>query len=172
MWSYLSGYAALVYITAPVVYLCFGILPVNSISAAFFFHFLPFMLANQLLFYVSSRGISTWRGQQYSLALFPIWIKATTSAFANVFFHKPLGFVVTPKTRQAGGNQWNLVKFQIATTLILIIASVVGLIRLYLGLNEPIGTLVNIAWVIWDIGLMSILIPAVRFRGSEEGTSV
>lgn len=167
MWSYLSGYAAVVYIAAPVVYMCFGILPVNSITAAFFYHFLPFMLANQLLFYVSSRGISTWRGQQYSLALFPIWIKATTSAFANVFFDKPLGFVVTPKTRQAGGNQWNLVRLQIATSIILIIATVVGLIRLYLGLGEPIGTLVNIAWVIWDIGLMSILIPAVRFKGPE-----
>lgn len=168
MWTYLNGYAAIVYLTAPVVYLCFGILPVKSIASAFFFHFLPFILANQLLFYVSSRGNSTWRGQQYSLALFPIWIKATTSSFANVFFGKPLGFVVTPKTRQVKGNQWGLVKIQLGTSVILIVATFIGSYRLYLGLNEPIGTLVNIAWVIWDIGLMSILIPAVRFRGSNE----
>ena len=61
------------------------------------------------------------------MALFPIRIKATSTASANVFFHRPLGFVVTPKTRQDGGNQW----------------------------------------VLWDIGLMSILMPAVRFRSSE-----
>ena len=167
MWSYLSGYAAIIYLTAPVVYLCFGVLPVNSISSAFFYHFLPFMFANQLLFFISSRGISTWRGQQYSLALFPIWIQATTSAFANVVFNKPLGFVVTPKTRQEGGNRWSLVKFQIAASVILIIASFIGITRLIMGLNEPVGTLVNLAWVIWDIGLMSILLPAVRFRGFQ-----
>ena len=28
MWSYLSGFAALVYIAAPVIYLTFGVLPV------------------------------------------------------------------------------------------------------------------------------------------------
>ena len=167
MWSYLSGYAAVVYIAAPIVYLCFGVRPVKSIAITFFFHFLPFMIANQLLFFISSRGASTWRGQQYSLALFPIWIKATTSAFTNVFFGKPLGFAVTPKTRQAGGNEWSLIRVQICVSVVLIFAAIIGIVRLFLGLNESIGTLVNVAWVIWDIALMSILIPAVRFRGSE-----
>ena len=115
-----------------------------------------------------SKGTSTWRGQQYSLALFPIWIKATTTACANVFFHRPLGFVVTPKIRQEGKNQWGLIKYQIFAIIILSIAAVVGIIRLIAGLSEPIGTFVNVAWVLWDIGLMSILIPAVRFRGSEQ----
>jgi cellulose synthase (UDP-forming) len=167
MWSYLSGYAAIVYITAPVVYLCFGILPVRTSALSFFLHFLPFMIANQLLFFITSKGISTWRGQQYSLALFPIWIKATTSAFANVVFHRPLGFVVTPKTRQAGGDQWGLIKIQIVTSAILLTAAFVGITRLILGLSEPIGTFVNVAWAVWDISLMSILVPAVRFRGSQ-----
>lgn len=168
MWSYLSGYAALAYIAAPVIYLCFGILPVRTTALSFFLHFLPFMIFNQLLFFVVSKGTSTWRGQQYSLALFPIWIKATTTACASVFFHRPLGFVVTPKIRQDGGNQWVLIKYQIIAMIILLIAAVVGIIRLTLGLSEPIGTLVNVAWVLWDIALMSILIPAVRFRGTEQ----
>lgn len=51
--------------------------------------FLPFMVANQLMFAIAGRGVSTWRGQQYSLALFPVWIEATTSAIANVFFGRP-----------------------------------------------------------------------------------
>jgi cellulose synthase (UDP-forming) len=167
MWSYLSGFAALIYIAAPVIYLCFGVLPVRTSALSFFLHFLPFMVANQLLFFVTSKGISTWRGQQYSLALFPIWIKATTTAFANVFYGRPLGFVVTPKTRQVNINQWNLIRPQIAASIILIIAAVIGIVRLALGFNELIGTLINVAWVIWDIGLMSILIAAVRYHGSQ-----
>ena len=172
MWSYLSGYAAVIYIIAPVVYLCFGILPVRTSPLSFFLHFLPFMIANQLLFFVTSRGISTWRGQQYSLALFPIWIQATTSAIANVVFHRPLGFVVTPKTRQAGGTQWGLIKYQIAASIVLLFAATVGIVRLVSGLSEPIGTFVNVAWILWDIGLMSILIPAVRYRGSGQEEKV
>lgn len=167
MWSYLSGFAAIVYFVAPVVYLCFGILPVKSITPTYFYHFIPFMVANQLLFFAVSRGISTWRGQQYSLALFPIWLKAVTSAVANVYFDRPLGFVVTPKTRQEGRNQWRLIRSQIIVSAILVIAVVIGIVRLVHGLNEPTGTSVNVVWVLWDLGLMSILFRAVRFRGIQ-----
>ena len=125
------------------------------------------MIANQLLFFVVSKGISTWRGQQYSLALFPIWLKAVTSAVANVYFDHPLGFVVTPKTRQDGGRQWGLIKYQIIASAILLIAAVIGITRLVLGLSEPIGTGVNVAWVLWDLALMSILFRAVRYRGVQ-----
>jgi cellulose synthase (UDP-forming) len=62
------------------------------------------MVVNQLLFAVAGRGIPTWRGQQYSLALFPTWIKACTTAARNVWFGRPLGFAVTPKARQSGGG--------------------------------------------------------------------
>lgn len=168
MWSYLSGFAAIIYFAAPIAYLCFGVLPVRSFSTTYFYHFIPFMIANQLLFLVVSKGISTWRGQQYSLALFPIWIKAVVSAFMNVFFNHPLAFVVTPKTRQGSRNEWRLIKFQIAISVLLLIAAAIGIWRLVLGLGEPVGTFVNIAWVIWDLGLMGILIPAVRFRGFQQ----
>lgn len=167
MWSYLSGFAAIVYFVAPVVYLLFGILPVKSISITYFYHFVPFMIANQILFLVVSNGISTWRGQQYSLALFPIWLKAVTSAVMNVYFHRPLGFVVTPKTQQEGKNQWHLIRYQIVVMIILILASCVGIVRLITGMSEPIGTFVNVAWVLWDIALMSILISAVKYRGQD-----
>lgn len=171
MWNYLSGFAAIVYFVAPVVYLCFGILPVKSISPTYFYHFIPFMIANQLLFFIVSKGISTWRGQQYSLVLFPIWLKAVTGAFMNVYFNRPLGFVVTPKTRQERGNEWRLIKYQIIVAVVLLIAAGIGITRLVHGMSEPIGTFVNVSWVIWDLGLLSILFHAVRFRGvRHEGT--
>ncbi len=52
MWSYLSGFAAIVYIGAPVVYLILGVLPVQALSSDFFIRLVPFLVVNQLLFFV------------------------------------------------------------------------------------------------------------------------
>ncbi len=140
MWTYLSGFAAVVYFAAPIIYLTLGILPVNSISFDFFIRFIPFMVVNQLLFLVAGHGIPTWRGQQYSLALFPpTWIKACTTAARNVWFGRPLGFAVTPKARQSGGPSWSLIRPQIIVAVLLAVALVVGLIRLLAGMSEPPG---------------------------------
>jgi cellulose synthase (UDP-forming) len=165
MWSYLSGFAAVVYIAAPIVYLTLGILPVSSLSFDFFIRFIPFMVVNQLLFAVIGRGVSTWRGQQYSLALFPTWIKACTTAARNVWFGRPLGFAVTPKARQSGAPGWSLIRPQLVAMVLLVVALAAGLVRLAAGMNEPIGTLVNVAWVVFDLVVMSVLIKAVRYKG-------
>ncbi|GAA2172539.1 glycosyltransferase [Arthrobacter parietis] len=165
MWSYLSGFAAVVYFAAPIIYLTLGILPVNSISFDFFIRFLPFMIVNQLLFAVVGRGVSTWRGQQYSLALFPTWIKACTTAARNVWFGRPLGFAVTPKARQDGGPSWSLIRPQLIVMVLLVIAAVVGIVRLATGLNEPLGTFVNVFWVVFDLIVLSVLIKAVKYEG-------
>ena len=63
MWSYLSGFAAVAYIAAPVIYLTLGILPVQSLSNEFFLRLIPFLVINQILFMVVGRGVKTWRGQ-------------------------------------------------------------------------------------------------------------
>ncbi|HYH76296.1 MAG TPA: glycosyltransferase [Arthrobacter sp.] len=167
MWTYLSGYAAIIYFAAPIIYLLLGILPVTSLSWDFFARFIPFMVANQLLFAVAGRGIPTWRGQQYSLALFPTWIKACSTAARNVWFGRPLGFAVTPKARQSGGPSWSLIRPQIVVCALLATAAVVGMIRLATGLAEPLGTLVNVGWVIFDLVVMSILVRAVLYKGYE-----
>ncbi len=70
MWSYLSGFAAVIYLAAPIIYLLLGVLPVTAWSVDFFARFLPYFIVNQILFVVVAKGIRTWRGQQYSLALF------------------------------------------------------------------------------------------------------
>ncbi|MGN6810915.1 MAG: glycosyltransferase, partial [Thermomicrobiales bacterium] len=132
MWSYLSGFAALVYLLAPVGYLCFDWLPVRAFSATFFWHLIPYLLVNELLFLVIGWGRPTWRGRQYNLALFPLWIVAVVTAAGNVFFGKRLDFAVTPKTRQ-GGVSWRLVRWQLVMMALLIAAMVYGLARLALG---------------------------------------
>jgi cellulose synthase (UDP-forming) len=168
MWSYLSGFATVVYVAAPVVFLVFGVLPVNSWAPEFFWHFLPFFVVNQLLFVVAARGLPTWRGQQYSLALYPVWIRACVSAFGNVVLKLPLDFAVTPKTKQARtGVPWRRLRWQIVTAVVLVVAVVIGIIRVVVLKDEYIGTVVNIVWVAYDLLMLSVLIGAVRYRGYE-----
>lgn len=167
MWSYFSGFAAIVYFAAPIVFLCFGVLPVNTTAWEFFLRFLPFMVANQVLFAFAGHGFSTWRGQQYSLALFPVWITATTSALANVLFGRELSFIVTSKVRGVYRPQWSLITPQIIAAVTLVVATVIGILRLLFGVGEPIGTAVNLAWVVFDLVVLSVLVPAVRYRGFD-----
>ncbi|WP_222272029.1 glycosyltransferase family 2 protein [Modestobacter marinus] len=167
MWSYLAGFAALVYIAAPIAYLCFGVRPVNADGDAFLLHLVPFLLTTLLLFRVVGHGMRTWRGQQYSLALFPVWIRACTTAAANVLFHRDLGFVVTPKTPTATPRPaWRLVRVQLVTMGLLVAAAVVGLVRLHLGIApSAYGTWVNLAWVAYDLLVLSVVVPAARHLG-------
>jgi len=166
MWSYLSGFAAIVYLTAPVVYLVFGVLPVTAWSVDFFARFLPYFLVNQLLFLFVAKGVKTWRGQQYSLALFPVWIRACTTAFANVVLGRPLSFAVTRKDgRDPRGIPWGEIWPQLTAMAVLAVALVIGVARVFIGTADGTGTLVNTAWVLYDLVVLSVIIQAARYRG-------
>ena len=172
MWSYLSGFTAVVYIAAPVIYLLFGVLPVTAWTADFFVRFLPYFLVNQILFVVVAKGLRTWRGQQYSLALFPVWIAACVSAFRDVVLGKSLNFVVTKKDgRASGGPPWRQIWPQLTAIALLAVAAVVGLIRVALGTADGTGTLVNTVWVVYDLAVLSVIIQAARYRGFRPETA-
>ncbi|WP_278312447.1 glycosyltransferase [Lolliginicoccus levis] len=172
MWSYLAGFAAIIYFAAPVLYLTLGIMPVQAWSVDFFIRLIPFLIVNQLMFLVVSRGTPTWRGQQYNLALFPVWIKACYTAFRNVYFNKPLDFAVTPKTRQdTQGRQWHLVRYQLLAMAILAVASLIGAANLATGLISPLGFWVNILWVAFDLAILSVVIKALRMNRQHEGAA-
>jgi len=166
MWSYLSGFAALVYIAAPVLYLTLGILPVQALSTDFFIRLVPFLVINQLLFLVVANGRPTWRGQQYSLALFPVWIQSVTTAVGNVFLGRSLDFAVTPKTKQqSDGPRWDLVRPQLVAMGLLVGAIVVGAVRMLAGQGEALGFGLNVFWACFDLLIFSVIISAARYRG-------
>ncbi|MBB5844375.1 cellulose synthase (UDP-forming) [Conyzicola lurida] len=171
MWSYLSGFPALVYVTAPILCLSFGVIPVTAYSVDFFARFIPFLILNQLLFWVVAAGRPTWRGAQYSLALFPVWIEAVTSAFKNVFLGQPLGFLVTSKTRVENGRpRWDLIRPQLFVVGGLIAALIIVTIRILAGQAEGIAPYVNIIWVFYDLAVFSIIIRAALYRGPAATT--
>jgi cellulose synthase (UDP-forming) len=168
MWSYFSGVPTVIYLIAPVLFLMFGLLPVNALSAEFFWRLTPYLLVNQLLFAVISWGRPTWRGQQYSLALFPLWIKAVVTAAANVWFGKKLGFIVTPKTRQAG-RYLGLVRWQLLMMVLITVAIGVGLSQLALGWrSDGMPVLVNVFWAVYDLIMLSVVIDAALYQPPEE----
>ncbi|NYD59245.1 cellulose synthase (UDP-forming) [Nocardioides marinisabuli] len=172
MWSYLSGFAAIVYLAAPVLFLVFGVLPVQALSSDFFLRLIPFLVINQLLFIVVSDGRPTWRGMQYSLALFPTWIRAFTSAFGNVFMGRSLDFAVTPKEKQdPTGPAYHLIKPQLFAIGALLLAVVIGTVRMITGDAEVLPTLFNFVWVGLDLALISVIVQAARYRGFEPGSA-
>ncbi len=172
MWTYLSGFAAIVYLAAPIAYLTAGVLPVQALSTEFFVRLAPFLVVNQLLFLLVAAGRPTWRGQQYSLALFPVWIRSFTSAFGNVFLGRSLDFAVTPKTRPASsGPAWHLVRPQLGAIAVLIAASVVGVIRVAVGAAGVAGTAFNLIWVGFDLAVFSVIIKAARYEGFEPASA-
>lgn len=171
MWSYLSGFAALPYLASPILFLCFGVRPVESFGVDFQWHLIPFLIANQLMFFVVGYGVKTWRGQQYSLALFPLWIRALTTAIGSVYLGRSLGFVVTPKTRQEGAPPWRLVRPQLIVIGLLLISVVVGFLRVMLGWEASLqATLVNVVWVSYDLLVLSVIIDAALYRGWTESS--
>ena len=167
MWSYLSGIFAPIYLLTPVCYLFFGWLPVRTISADFFWHLVPFLLMNEFLFLVIGWGRPTYRGRQYSLALFPVWLAAVWTATTNVFFGKKLDFAVTPKTRQ-GRASWSIVRWQLIVMGLLIAAGLYGLARLALGLtHETVPILINVFWICYDVAMLSVVFRAVTYSPGE-----
>lgn len=171
MWSYLAGFAAVVYLASPAIYLLAGVMPVTAWSADFFMRFIPYFVLSQLMFLIAAHGVRTWRGQQYALALFPLWIRACWTAAANVWFGRPLGFAVTPKTRGLRAPvPWRQIWPQLVAMVVLLIAVVVGIVRVLLGTGDDVGTLVNTVWVAYDLAVLSIILRAAAYRGPAAST--
>lgn len=165
MWTYLSGFAAIVYLAAPILYLTLGVTPVNSFGIDFVWHLVPYLVVNQILFFLVGYGMRTFRGQQYSLALFPLWITAVVSVVRNQLTGRELAFVVTPKVRQAGASL-RLVRVQIVAMVALALAAVIGLVRLMLGVTEAGGAIfINVVWVGYDLIMLSAVIDAALYSG-------
>ncbi|GAA1482143.1 glycosyltransferase [Gordonia sinesedis] len=173
MTSYLSGFATLVYIAAPIIFLTTGVFPMDISPSTFFAHFLPFFVACQLLYLVTGYGHrGLWRGQQYSFALFPTWIAATLSAAAAVFLRRDLEFSVTPK--EASNSEradYRAVQIQLAVMAIFVAALGIGAWRV-VEFGAPIfPTLLTTAWVVIDLMLLGVVIRAARFRGGQHPTA-
>jgi len=166
MTSYLNGFAAVVYIAAPIVFLTVGIFPLKASALTFLLYFVPFFVCCQIFFQVAgrrSRGL--WRGQQMSFALFPTWIAATVSGFAATFFGKHLAFSVTSKTKTQVGTDYRAVAPQLVVMGLLLLASAIGIYRCAIGEAPLAATVLTLVWVVIDFLLLGVVFGAARYRG-------
>jgi cellulose synthase (UDP-forming) len=153
--SYFSGFFSLIYLLAPITFLFTGISPVAAWSTEFAWRLLPLLFLNRFMFFYVARGLNTRRGEQYNLALFPIWIQAVVT----VIFGAKLSFQVTPKQRQSG-NYLKLVWPQLAVVALTATGIVYGWVLAAMGIGYALdGVLANTFWGCYNI---SMLLPIIR----------
>jgi cellulose synthase (UDP-forming) len=172
MTSYLSGFAAVVYIAAPVVFLLKGIFPINCDSIAFFVYFMPFFVCSQVLLVLAGNGAKgMWRGQQMSFALFPVWIKATLSGAVAAIFNKTLKFSVTQKTKQASGAGLRHVIPQLTAITVLVLAGGYGAMQAIEHQRPAFASVITLLWVLIDLALLASMVRAARYRGPGDAAT-
>ncbi|MBD2119534.1 glycosyltransferase [Trichocoleus sp. FACHB-262] len=163
MYSYLSGFATVIFIACPIIYFFTGIIPVTSFGPDFAIHFFPAFILNRLTFMVAGWGVPAreiWRSEQYAIALFPLFIQAVVSVFTN----RPIRFQVTPKQRQAG-IYLGLVIPQLTVFVLTILGIVWSLYRLVTGtLEDPAVHLINAAWSVYNLALLLVIIRAAVWQ--------
>ena len=163
IFSYFSGFSNLILILAPIIYMFTGIAPVNAWSWDFMLRLIPFLLLNKILFRFVAGDIPVFRGEQYSLGLFSLWIQAVVSVFTG----KKLSFVVTPKQRQKG-NYLPLVWPQILIIVLTISAIVFGFWGYYTGMDYQLnGVLINTFWGVYNCVMLSALVKAAVYKPPE-----
>ncbi|MEL7356617.1 MAG: glycosyltransferase family 2 protein [Cyanobacteria bacterium J06560_6] len=159
MYSYFSGFATLILLVCPIIYFFTGIIPVEAFGSDFVVHFLPVFIINRLTFIAISWGIpaaEVWRSEQYSVALFPLFIQAVLS----VWFKQSLTFQVTPKHRQSG-IYLKMVWPQLSLFFLLVMGILWGGVQLWLGYIETPSTYwVNVAWSCYSLCLLWSIIRA------------
>ncbi|MEH2421210.1 MAG: glycosyltransferase family 2 protein [Nostoc sp.] len=159
MYSYFSGFATVVFISCPIIYFFTDIVPVKTYGPDFALHFFPAFIINRLTFFAVTWGIparEVWRAEQYAIALFPLFIQAVLS----VLFGGNLKFQVTPKQRQSG-VYLQLIWPQLLIFVLTILGILWSLYHFAIGdLNNPLVHLLNGAWAIYNLLLLSAIIRA------------
>lgn len=176
LWDYLTGFPALIFLATPIVYLLTGAMPVTSWGWHFVAMFVPYFVISQAQVFLVGLRVNTWRNQQYSLAMFPTWIKACVTAAANVWFGRPLSFAVTDKQRPARPARFpvRLVWPQLTFMLLMVAAVVGGFCFVHYSADMPLGPrlswlgwAINTTWITFYFIELSAIIRGARFRMPE-----
>jgi cellulose synthase (UDP-forming) len=163
MLSYFDGFSSLVFILSPILCLATGLAPIRTPWLEFLMWLGPYLAVNRLMYLYVARGISVWRSEQYSLALFPLWIKAVLSTALG----SRLEFVVTPKRRQSGHFLW-LVWPQIAVILATALAISYGVYSLVFESRGTVASVsMNVFWGGYNVAMLLPIVRAAVFRPPE-----
>lgn len=137
----------LVFLLAPLVYLFTGIAPVAGYTSAFYLHLLPFLLALQLAFVVTTWGAATAKARAFRLALAPQQLRALWQALRGL----------QPARQER--RPLRLVAPQLALVALTLAGWAVALWRVFVfGQGQELPALiVNCAWSVYN--LVALLAP-------------
>ena len=164
---YFVGWAFLILLICPVIYLFFDIPRYFAHPSIFFIFFVPYMLMTTLAFMNtlrarSYRRLDIYNGLLLANVTFPIYVQASLLGVLGVRGK----FGITPKSGSTSLPLRSLWP-QLLTMTALLAAAVWGLNRLYY-VREPVAALsVNVLWCLYNFWLLS---TAFYFNRPEEET--
>lgn len=156
-WSYLSALWTIVFITAPLMALLFGMSPINAYSVEFFAHLLPFLIMHELAAMFGTWGVDNRQGKMLSIAFFSLNLRAIWTVLRG----KEICFKVTPKER-VEDRHLQVVYPQIIVVVLTVIALFFAAFNTWLDPDHTdMGMLiVNGFWASYNAYAMTILINA------------
>jgi cellulose synthase (UDP-forming) len=163
MLTYFDGFASLVFLLSPVVSLLTGLAPVRTPWLVYLAWLVPYLAVNRLMYLYAAHGIRIRRSEQFSLALFPLWIEAVV----RTLLQRQVDFVVTPKRRQ-GGDHLGLVWPQLVVISMTGVAIVYGVLAFVLrGQGTVAGVATNVFWGGYGMAMLLPIVRAAIFRPPE-----
>ncbi|WP_167139576.1 glycosyltransferase [Diaminobutyricimonas sp. TR449] len=159
------GVFKLVYLIAPLLFLLFGVVPVNAELAWLAVFWLPFFVTSMLSFRIVADGRRSFLWSHvYELAMAPT---LAISTVAETFGLKVTAFAVTPKGMLSSNRQFH---WRIALPhLVLLALSVIGLLNVF-AFNPQAYSLaalvISVLWTVYNAAglLMAVLICIERPR--------
>ena len=164
---YFIGWAFLVLLLCPVIYLFFDTPRYFAHPSIFFLFFVPYLFLTTLLFLNTLRSRSYRRRDIYTGLLlanvsFPVFMKASLLGFAGVRGK----FGITPKSGSTA-LPIRALWVQVLTMTIALAAAVWGLNRVYYARHPVLSLLMNSFWCLYNFGLLSTVF---YFNQAEETT--
>ncbi len=147
---YVCGLRDLIYLVSPIIFLVTGIPAVRGATlVAFLWHFLPYFIASQVMFWHAGRGKTGLRGILLGFSCFPVLV----NSLITVVKGKRVGFAITAKKRTADQPWWRAV----LAHLLFLIACGVGLLLVLRPHSEDdqLKTMVSAFWVLYNGALLA-----------------
>lgn len=150
---YFIGWAYLILLSAPVMYILFGTPSYFMDPSVFMVTFVPYFVLSILLFYsgLEMRHFSPFnliKGQMLAMISIPVYMRAVVLGALNI----RMPFQVTPKDG-AGALPYTLLVPQLALWAVHLSALVWGIMRIYYEHN--ISLVINVIWVGYHFFLFS-----------------
>ncbi len=148
---YFNGVIVLIDIIMPLIFLYFGLQPVNATTTSFAIFFLPFLFLSLYSVYLATGGYLHFGAISFSQSSWPLQLQAVWSILTG----KKMGFSVTPKQAQEG-NYLFLVYPHLAYIFLLMGGIYVAITRE----NWTPAVTTNIAWGLFNATLYLPFIKA------------